>query len=100
MFINYSTSSGLKISTGQITFMPGAVLGIDLMPPGAGYSTLTVYDSNNANSSGNDLIVSQLVVDAGTVGLNHEYFVPVAINRGIYCTLVNTGGSGDRKSVV
>lgn len=93
MFINYSTSSGLQSATTQLTSMPGALLGVDLMPPNAGYATLTVYDSNNANAGGSDLIISQLIVDAGTVGLNHEYFVPVAVNRGIYCTLIYTGGS-------
>lgn len=71
--------------------MPGALLGIDLMPPSAGYSILTVYDS--ANGDTNALIISQLVCDAGMVGINHEYFVPVAVNRGIYCTLTNVGGN-------
>lgn len=88
MLGSYSTPSGLQIATAQITTAPGSIQGIDLMPPSAGYAILTVYDTNNGDTGA--LIVTKLYVDAGTVGINHEYFAPVAINRGIYCTLVQT----------
>lgn len=90
--IPYSTSTGQQLATIQLTTSPGSIAGIDLMPPNAGYAILTVYDTNNSDTA--SLIVTQLYVDAGTVGINHEYFAPVAINRGIYCTLVETGGTG------
>lgn len=95
MMIQYSTPSGRLATTTQVTIAPGAIQGIDLMPPNAGYAVLTVYDTSVGDLS--SLIVTQLYVDAGTQGLNHEYFSPVAINRGIYCTLTmtpdNTGAS-------
>lgn len=90
--IPYSTSSGQQTATAQLTTAPGSIAGIDLMPPNAGYAILTIYDSNSSSTSA--LIVTQLYVDAGTVGINHEYFAPVAINKGIFCTLVQTGGTG------
>jgi len=90
--IPYSTSSGLQTATAQLMSGPGSIAGIDLMPPNAGYAVLTVYDTNVGDTGA--LIVTQLYVDAGTVGINHEYFAPVAINRGIYCTLTQTGGTG------
>lgn len=92
--IPYSTSTGQQTATAQLTTSPGSIAGIDLMPPNAGYSILTIYDTNVGSTGA--LIVTQLYVDAGTVGVNHEYFAPVAINKGIYCTLVNTGGTGSQ----
>lgn len=93
--IPYSTSSGLQTDTAQITIAPGSIAGIDLMPPSAGYAVLTIYDSS-VGITANALILTQLYVDAGTVGINHEYFAPVAVNKGIYCTLVQTGGAGSQ----
>lgn len=90
MYINYATSSGQQTASAQITPLIGSLMGIDLTPPTTGYSVLTVYDSENSSISGK-LILSELYCDAGTVGINHEYFVPVAVNRGIYCVLSGTG---------
>lgn len=98
MIGSYSTPSGLKTGTLQITQSAGSIQGIDLMPPDSGYATLTVYDTNSGDTSA--LIVTELVVDAGTIGINHEYFAPVAINRGIYCVLIMVPDSQNAKYII
>lgn len=85
----YGSSSGQKTGSYQISINRGALLGIDVTPPLTGYTTLLVYDSEDSNLSGK-LIISEVVVDAGYMGLNHEFFAPQAIDRGIYCTIVNS----------
>lgn len=95
MMIQYSTPSGLQTGTLQVTNAPGALQGVDLMPPSSGYAVLTIYDTNVGDTSA--LIIAQLQVDAGTVGLTHEYLSPVAVNKGIYCILEQTpSGSGSK----
>lgn len=90
MYINYSTSSGQQTVTAQVSTLPGSLAGVDLTPPTSGYSTLVIYDSENSSTSGK-IILSEIFCDAGAVGVNHEYFAPVAVNRGLYCVLTSTG---------
>lgn len=90
--MNYATNSGQKTASAQISLYPGALMGVDLTPPTTGYAILTVYDSEDSNTAGK-LIISELYVDAGYSGINHEYFSPVVVNKGIYCTLVSSDPS-------
>lgn len=92
MINSYGTSSGQQIATGQISVMRGALLGIDLTPPSSGSTILLVYDSENSDLT-NKKILTEIVVDAGYLGLNHEYMVPLGVDRGLYCLLTYSSGS-------
>lgn len=92
MINSYGTSSGQQVSTGQVSIMRGALLGIDLTPPSSGYATLLIYDSENSDLT-TKKIISEIVVDAGYLGLNHEYMVPLGVDRGLYCVLSYSSGS-------
>lgn len=65
-------------------------MGIDVQCPSTGYNILTVYDSADSNTSGK-LVIAIIEADAGMVGINHEFFAPVAVNRGIYVAVSGTG---------
>lgn len=95
MFVNYSTSSGQKTATAQIWTSTGSLSGVDLTPPASGQASLLIYDSENSNLT-NKVILAELLVDAGTVGINHEFYAPVGVNRGIYCVLTQTMGTDCR----
>lgn len=90
MYINYSTSSGLKTSSAQISSMSGSLMGVDVQSPTSGSNLLTIYDSENSSTSGKKVLVI-IEADAGMVGINHEFFAPVAVNRGIYVAVSGTG---------
>jgi hypothetical protein len=90
--MNLASSSGQKTASGQISTFSGALMGVDLTPPTTGYSILVIYDSEDSNTSGKT-ILTEVLVDAGAVGVNHEYFIPVAVNRGLYCTLTSVGSA-------
>lgn len=92
MINSYGTSSGQNTGSNQITIQRGALLGIDLTPPTSGYATLLVYDSENTDLT-NKKILTEIVVDAGYLGLNHEYMVPLGVDRGLYCLLTYSSGS-------
>lgn len=92
MRINYSTSSGVKIASSQILVGSGALHGVDLSPPTTGQSTLTVYDSENSTILGK-LVLAEVYVDAGLATVNHEYFNPVCVNRGIYTVFSGNGNN-------
>lgn len=91
--MNYSTSSGLKTASAQITSGPGALIGIDATPPDTGMTTITIYDSENSTTSGK-LVIAEIHLDAGHISVNHEYTIPIAVNRGIYCTYSSSGSNG------
>lgn len=95
MFINYSTSSGQKTASAQIWSGPGSLSGVDLTPPMSGQASLLIYDSGNSDIT-NKVILAELLVDAGTVGINHEFYAPVGVNQGIYCVLTQTVGTDCR----
>ena len=88
-----STSSGLKSASAQITTRCAGLAGIDANPPAAGYATITIYDSEDSNTSGK-LVLAEIQLDAGYISVNHEYNSPVIANRGIYAVLTETGGTG------
>jgi hypothetical protein len=90
MYINYSTSSGLKTAAGQISAQPGSLMGFDAKSPTTGYNIFTIYDSEDSNVSGK-LVIAIVESDAGMVAVNHEFFCPVNINRGIYVAVSGTG---------
>ncbi len=90
MYINYSTPSGLKTASAQISTMSGSLMGFDVQCPSSGYNIFTVYDSENSTTSGKT-IIAVIEGDAGMVGINHEFFAPVAVNRGIYVSVSGTG---------
>lgn len=92
MYPQYGTGSGQQTGNAQISIQRGALLGIDVIPPSSGFATVLVYDSEDSNVAGKR-IISEVVVDAGYISMNHEYFVPQGVNRGIYCTIVYSGGS-------
>lgn len=85
-------SSGLKTSTGQITNQSSFLGGIDMLSPTTGTATLTVYDSENSNTSGK-LVLAEMEVDAGMPSCNHEYTNFVNANRGLYCSLDDLSGT-------
>lgn len=62
---------------------------MDLQPPASGQAILKIYDSENSTLTGK-LVLAELYCDAGLSGLNHEFFAPVAVNRGIYAELTGT----------
>jgi hypothetical protein len=86
----HSDSSGQKLTDAQIMAGEGCLVGVDVTPPSSGYSIVTIYDSANSTTAGKK-IVTELYCDAGSVGINHEYLLPVACQYGIYCTLSGTG---------
>lgn len=88
--MNYSTSSGVKTAAAQITNQPGSLMGFDVQCPSTGYNILTVYDSEDSNTSGK-LVLAIIEADAGMVGINHEFFAPTVVNRGIYVSVAGTG---------
>ena len=90
MYINYSTPSGLKTANAQVSSMGGSLMGIDVQCPSSGKNLVTVYDSENSSTSGK-LIICIVEADAGMVSINHEFFAPVAVNRGIYVSVSGTG---------
>lgn len=65
-------------------------MGVDVRCPDTGRTFLTVYDSENSDISGK-LVLAELEADAGMVSINHEFFAPVAVNRGIYVDVSGTG---------
>jgi hypothetical protein len=69
---------------------PGALCGVDIQSPEMGYLILTVYDSESSNVS-NRKALSIFRSDSGMSGQNHEFFVPVAANRGLYAEASGTG---------
>jgi hypothetical protein len=90
--MNYTTTSGRKTSSEVILAAPGALCGVDMQPPTSGQATLYIYDSENSNTSGK-LIIAELVCDAGMNGLQHEYFLPATVNRGLYAELTGANAS-------
>lgn len=92
MFLNYSTSSGVKNADAQILSLPGNIMGIDIIPPDSGQAIVQVYDSENSSTSGK-LLLAECHVDAGMPTLNHEWLRPIIANRGVYCVLTQTGGA-------
>lgn len=90
MYINYSTPSGLKTASAQITTFPGSLSGIDVQCPDTGSVLLTAYDSADSNVSGK-LVLAIVQADAGQIGINHEFFIPVVVNRGIYVAVSGSG---------
>lgn len=90
MHINYSTSSGLKVAPAQISTMPGALCGVDVKCPSSGLNTVTIYDSGNDTLAGKQ-VLALLEADAGMVSVNHEFFVPVAVNYGVYVDVTGSG---------
>lgn len=77
MYINYSSSSGLKTTSAQITSYTGALMGFDVQCPSTGYNIFTIYDSFDSNTSGKR-VLAVVEGDAGMVGINHEFFAPWA----------------------
>lgn len=95
---NYSTSSGVKTASSQISTNPGALIGIDATPPEDCNTVIKIWDSENSTTSGKT-VLAEIHLDAGHLSINHEYFVPVAVNRGIYAELTTTA-SGDNGTFV
>lgn len=87
---NYSTPSGLKTASAQIIVGPGALSGLDGTAPTSSDVTVTLYDSEDSNVSGK-LVLAIIELDAGMVSVNHEFFSPVAVNRGIYASVAGAG---------
>ena len=90
--INYSTTSDRQTASAQIATFSGALCGVDMQPPTSGQATLYIYDSEDSSTAGKKLI-AEVFVDAGMPGMQQEYFVPVVVNRGIYCTLTGSNAS-------
>lgn len=90
MYANYATSSGLQIASAQISVNPGSLMGVDVQSPVSGKSILTIYDSESSSVAGK-LVIALVEADAGMVGVNHEFFSPVVVNRGIYVVVSGTG---------
>ncbi len=90
MYINYSTSSGLKTGPAQISTMAGSLMGVDVQCPSTGYNLITIYDSEDSSIAGKT-VIAMVEADAGMVGINHEFFAPAAVNRGIYVSISGTG---------
>jgi hypothetical protein len=65
-------------------------MGVDVTPPDSGVVILSIYDSNDSNISGK-LILAIIHADAGMSGISHEFFAPVAVNRGIYVSVTGAG---------
>lgn len=97
MRINDSTPSGLKSGNQAILTNPGALHGIDVIAPTSGTNFLTFYDSADSNVAGK-IELAVVEADAGMVSINHEYFSPVIVNRGIY--VVVTGSGSDCQYIV
>lgn len=87
---NYSTSSGLKTAASQVSTLSGALCGIDVVSASSGTNTLIVYDSFNSDLSGKR-VLAVVDADAGTGSVNHEFFVPVGVNHGIYVDVTGPG---------
>lgn len=90
MYINYSSSSGLKTTSAQIVAIPGSLMGFDVMAASSGQNFFTIYDSEDSNVSGKT-VLALIEADAGMVSINHEFFAPVGVNRGIYVAVSGTG---------
>lgn len=97
MRINDSTPSGLKSGNQAILVNPGSLHGIDVIAPTAGKNYLTFYDSADSNVSGK-IELAFVEADAGMVSINHEFFTPVVVNKGIY--VVVTGSGSDCQYIV
>lgn len=91
--MNHSTSSGKKLGSAQIASFTGALCGIDVLAPDTGSVIVYIYDSENSSTSGKN-ILAELHVDAGLMGMNHEFTRPVNANRGIYAEMIELGGTG------
>lgn len=83
MFGLRSTSSGIKSTSSQIITMAGGLMGVDVEPPMSLQSRIKIWDSEDSNTSGKTLL-AEVFCDAGLASVNHEYFAPVVVNRGIY----------------
>lgn len=94
---NYSTSSGLKTDSAQISVLCGSLRGLDVKAASAGSNLFTVYDSFNSSVSGK-LVLAIIEADAGMVSVNHEFFSPLAVNNGIY--VVVSGDGSDYSYIV
>lgn len=92
MYFPQSTSTGLQTALTKLVYKgPCSLSGIDVIAPTSGLVTVTVYDG--VDTSG--LVLSEVIVDAGQMSCNHEYFAPVVAPHGIYVTMVYSGsGSG------
>ncbi len=95
----YSTSSGRKTESAQISVNPGALVGVDLTNPAAGQANLTLWDSENSTTSGKT-VLAELQLDAGLQTITHEFSIPVTVNRGIYAELTYAGGGSGSTFVV
>ncbi len=85
-------SSGRKTASSQICTLSGFLAGIDMISPSSGTATLTVYDSNNSDTTGKT-ILAEMEVDAGMPSCNHEYPSMVIANKGLYVVLTDTSGT-------
>lgn len=90
MRLNDSTPSGLKEGDQQILAMPGSLHGIDVVAPSNGVNFITVYDSADGTTAGK-VEVAYIEADAGMVSINHEFFTPVVLNRGLYVKVTGSG---------
>lgn len=86
----FSNSSGIKTAPNQIYARSSYLCGVNVNPPTTGYTLLTIYDTANGPDL-NALILVQIHMDAGMVGVTHEFVAPVIANYGLYCSV--TGGT-------
>jgi hypothetical protein len=80
-----ATSSGLKTTSAQITTLPSYLEAVLIDPPTSGITTLTIYDSENSDTTGK-LVLAFFEKYAGESS-DIQPFKPVIANRGIYCVL-------------
>ena len=92
--MRFSTSSGRKTTSTQITTQPGYLCGIDANPPDSQIATLTIYDSENSDTT-NKLVLAEVYLDAGFMSVSHEFPNPIHANRGIYAELTSSGSNAN-----
>ncbi len=80
------TSSGEQSASGVVYPRCAGLHSFEFLPPTTSTSTLKIYDSATATTSGK-LLLASATVSAGQNSIYLNYGVPRVCNQGIYCVL-------------
>lgn len=80
------SSSGIKTASTQIWTGPAWFLGSDIKTPSTLTTIITVYDSENSDTTGKT-VLCEMEIDAGLGSFSHDLPYPIYANRGIYINM-------------
>lgn len=87
-----ATASGEKTASAVVYASPCYLHGFEVNPPNIGTSTLKIWDSATATTSGKS-VISEAQVASGQNSIYLSFVTPRPCNQGLYAELTNSNGS-------